>query len=953
MRPLRRLLLPALFLAPTAVLAQQPAEPGGPTVLAIEIASDVPLDDPESVRRLIVIEAGEPLAEDEVRRTLTNLYASGTAGEIEVWSRPWVDPRGAEGVVVTVAMWGNVLVAKVRVEGELALRRRMVEPLVVRGEGQPLSESRILRGLYDLKELYERRGYLEAEIRVRTEPLAPVSGSAEVIYTIDAGPRARVGEVVLAGDLGPFTPPELAKELGLTTGDDYSARAVEQAAERLRRFLAEREHRAARVDDPVSTYDRATHRMRIEVPLDVGPRVLIEAAGASLEKLQKEDLLPLLEPGGYDEGLVYQAADRIRRWYQERGYYKATVEPTVEAVPDPGGEPAVRIRFVVEQGERYTLEEVRFEGNQRVSDKELAKLMTTSPKRLLALGSGRLVDEELSADLDNLRAYYALQGFADVELEEPIVTEQDGKLAVLIRIEEGEDRRVAGLTFEGASYYSPRELESDLERRKLLVSGGPFHRLLLDDSLTRLRTRYREAGFSAVQISADTTWNAGETLVAITFHILEGPLTLVDRVIVRGNTKTLDHVVERAVGLEPGDPVSEARLLESQRDLYRLGIFSRAEVSLAPADPGSTVRDVLARVEEGKTRRVVYGLGYDTEEGTRGLVGFSNSNLAGRGYTLGTDLRIATRGFNKDLTGRARITFDQPHVGPLDVPLTYTLFYFDETRPSFDVKRYGGRIETSKELSDRDRLSLAYDYRIVEPSLDVAADRGERRVSVSSLIPTLFVDHRDDPVDAAKGHSLLAQVQYAFPLSLFGTEEEFVKLFTQGTYVMPLGRTGVLAASLRLGGIQPIRKAAADPVLDPSLPSARVSISERFFSGGVTSHRAFDLDEVGIVGETILPLENADGQVVFTPVGGNGLGLLNLDWRFPIAGAIGGVVFFDAGNVWIDWRDIDPGEARLGAGAGVRYASPIGPIFGGIAFKLDREPFEDEWEIVFSIGNPF
>ncbi len=954
----------AALCASQGLVAQAPAEPVGPTVLAVEIASDVPVGGRGSVRNLIAIEPGKPLTEDAVRRTLTNLYASGTAGEVEVWSRPSIDARGGEGVVVTVVLWGNVLLSEVRVEGNLALRRGVVEPLVVRGEGQALVESRILRGVYDLQELYERRGYLEAQVRVRTEPREPVSGSAAVIYTIDAGPRATVGEVVLEGDLGPFTPFELIAALDLSTGDIYSGRRNEQATERLRRFLAERDYLSARVDEPVATYDRDTDRMRLEVFLDVGPKVLIEVTGASLEKLQKKDLLPLLEPGGYDEGLVYQSADRIRRWYQQRGYYKATVEPGVETVETPGesaaggeaaaGEAAagveedtVRLAFVVNQGEKFTLKELRFEGNERFSDEELAKLMTTSPRSLFALGSGRLVDEELEADVENLRAYYALQGFADVEIEQPVIGEQDGELRVVIRIREGVDRRVAGLAFEGTTYYTPKELASDLEKLGLLEAGGAFHRLLLEDSLTRVRTRYREAGFSAVQVSADTRWNADETRVEITFRVLEGPLTLVDRVIVRGNTKTLDRVVERAMSLEPGDAVSEARLLEAQRDLYRMGIFSRAEVSLVPADPGSTTRDVLARVEEGKTRRVVYGVGYDTEDGARGLVGFSNSNLMGRGYALGTDLRVATRDFQDDLTGRARITFDQPHVGRLDVPVTYTLFYFDETRPSFDVKRYGGRVEVSKELTARDRLSLSYDYRIVEPNLDIAVLREERRVSVSSLIPNLFVDHRDDPVDPTRGHSLLAQLQYAFPLALFGTEEEFLKLFTQSTYILPLGRAGVLAASLRLGGIEPFRD------LDPGLPSARVSISERFFSGGVTSHRAFDLDEVGIVDETLLRVPNSGGGFTFTPVGGNGLALLNLDWRFPIAGAIGGVVFADAGNVWVDWRDIDPAEARLGAGVGVRYRSPIGPIQAGIAFKLDRLEFEDPWEIVISVGNPF
>ena len=95
------------------------------------------------------------------------------------------------------------------------------------------------------------------------------------------------------------------------------------------------------------------------------------------------------------------------------------------------------------------------------------------------------------------------------------------------------------------------------------------------------------------------------------------------------------------------------------------------------------------------------------------------------------------------------------------------------------------------------------------------------------------------------------------------------------------------------------------------------------------------------------------GRERLVPVGGTGLALVNLDYRFPIAGALGGVAFIDVGNVWADWRDIDPGQAKVGAGVGIRYLSPLGPLRFEIGWKLDREPEEDSWVATFSVGNPF
>ncbi len=945
----------AAVLVALAWLAAVPAVRGqaaaAPRVVAIEVRSDGPLPGGRSLADLLSIRVGEPLDEQAVRRTITNLYASGVAREVEVYGRP-----SEGGVVAVVALWANLTVAEVRVEGQLGLKRRDVLKVVARGQGQPLVESRILRGVYDLKDLYRDSGYLEANVRVGVEEAVAPAHEAVVVYRVESGPPALLGEVGFTGDLGPFTAEELRRRSGLEVGDHYRRRAMEEAREKLRRSLVGSDRRLARVGEPTETYDGASHRMSLTIPVTVGPEVSVQVLGADRKELERKGLLPFLGRDGYDEGLLLQAVERIETWYQEKGYYRVAVTTQEER-----GDGTLAIELRVVPGRQYTLTGLRFGGNQKVPSDELRALVTTTPREPLRLGSGRLVASVLAADLSNLRSYYALQGFTEARVLRPRVEEEGDELSVEIPIEEGPQSRVAAIELQGLETLKAEDVRKDLAARKVLWEGGPFHPTLLDDALAAVRARYQQLGFGSVQVSARTevtevpptpaNANAGSRLVKVEIQVLEGEQSLIDRVIVRGNLRTEKAVILRAVDLDPGSFVSAARLLDAQRKLYRLGIFSTADVSLGPADLSGQTRDVVVRVEEGKTRRVVYGIGYDSEDGARGLVGLSSSNIAGRAFTLGADLRASQQ------TQSFRLTFDQPYLGPLDVPLTYTLFYLDERRPNLnlEVQRWGGRVEAIKEFHGNDRWGLIYDYRVVKPNLDLGTldeplPREDRQIRISSLIPNLFLDGRDDPVDPRQGWSTLVQLQYAFPFQ--STTEEFLKLFVQQTQYVSLGHFGLLAASLRFGAIEPLRSSGDDPLLPPDLPSSRISIAERFFAGGLSTHRAYDRDELAIRGETSIAVSRG-GSVSFEPVGGNGLAIFNLDYRFPLVGPVGGVVFLDAGNIWADWRSIDPRQAKLGLGLGVRYLSPVGPIRFEIGFKLDRDPGESAYEIHLSVGNPF
>ncbi len=917
----------------------------GARVSAIELRLDAPLGRRVALEPLLAMRPGSVLTEQAIRRTLTSLQATGLFSEVEILTRRdaleaddaagTLEPNATVVVVLRTLAW----VSSVELRGELGLPPRTLLKAISQKEASPLVEDRVLESVYDLKDLYVERGYREAEVRV--DVVREHGKQVSLVFELTSGPRAVVGQIELEGDTRPFQRGELVAAMRLAEGAKYDRDRITSSVRKLRTWLARRGHLNAQLTIPRETYDPESHRMHLTYPLVLGAKTRVEVIGSSLRRLKRKGFLPFLKEGTLDELTLDQHCGRIVEHLQRKGHYRATVDWRIE---QHGDDQVLTIE--IDRGKVYRLATLELVGNQQAASEDLLTLMSTSVRQPLNPGSGRLVSAELEEDLDNLRSYYLLHGFGDIEIGTLTVSEDRNLLELEIEIREGRQQRLVDFTFSGVEL-----LDLDLIRADLpLTPGGPFHPVLLDDSVNIIRALYEEQGFPSLSITPRLNWNDELTLVDVHLEIEEGPQAVVDRLILRGQRRSKSEVIKRLIRLEEGDPISRRRLLEVERDLYRLGIFSKVDVDQQTAAESFEKRDVVVRLEEGQRYRLAYGFSYHSDDGLGGLLSVTRTNIGGRGDRLQLELR----GNEADST--LRLLYDQPLLWRLNVPITYSLFGQTEDRGSFSVRNLGAQVALTKDLPAV-RLRGVLEYRSVDITSRTAAFddldpnnivREDREVEIFSLIPIFYVDRRDDPLDPQTGWSSALQLEYALPLG--DAETHFLKLFWQNTRYFPLGKFGSLAASWRLGTIEPLDSAAErDPLVPADLPNALVPASERFFAGGRTSHRAYERDRLGILGETLFP---AGDELIET--GGNGLAVFNLDYRFPISGPVGGVVFFDYGNVWADWSDFDVGDLKPGAGLGVRYTSPIGPIRLEIGWKFDAEPQDDDAPVFFlSFGNPF
>jgi outer membrane protein assembly factor BamA len=308
------------------------------------------------------------------------------------------------------------------------------------------------------------------------------------------------------------------------------------------------------------------------------------------------------------------------------------------------------------------------------------------------------------------------------------------------------------------------------------------------------------------------------------------------------------------------------------------------------------------------------------------------------------------------------------------VPLQFQIFQSDDsTRQGTQIEQTGLSIEASKVARLQTRWSLRYEYLNSTCEGDELCDRLRDNepietldpdllaIQISSITPTFFWDTRDDILDPHRGFFTSASAEYAFPL--FAAEEEFLKEYVSGAFYVPFTARTTLALSARVGLIQAF--ARTEGVLRP------IPLSERFTAGGETSHRAFPLNLLGDLCRDDTPLHeklpedeckptlyaefdklgNRIGPIL--PLGGSSMALMNVEYRFPIFGrTVGGAVFADIGNVFAG-QQIEFDKLRYGAGFGVRYLSPVGPLRIDVASPLRRQWYEDRWQFFFTLGYAF
>ncbi len=700
------------------------------------------------------------------------------------------------------------------------------------------------------------------------------------------------------------------------------------------------------------------------------------------DELDKEDIdeTITLEPGTIlSVPDVESQADAMRQLYSEEGFFLADIGYELRRIP--GDSNQVDVVFNIDEGAEVEVRRISFVGNKQLPAAELLKIMQTNETGMFSFLSDRnkFSRSAFDEDLTRVQAWYYDKGYLQMRPGRPTVelTADRAYVDITIPVEEGPRFRIREfdvMETDGAG----NEVETIAPKGQLremveLEAGDWFSRSKIAEGIEEISRAYRDSGYALVEMVPGTDLDEANHLVDVTINILRGPLVYIQRLHVRGNTKTRDAVIRREFRLSEGDLYSQSRLEDGRALVNQLGYFERVDVS----EEEGTARDQMVinvEVAEKPTGTFQVGAGFSSLESFIVTAQIQQQNLFGRGQSLGLNLQVS--GIRQQID----LNFVEPWFLGSEWSLGFGIFKRIRDFRDFRQDSTGANLTTGHPLfNPRFRIFLRYEFenvKISEPRGSLLGVGGGQLANTfsnifiadafrdgitSSLRFTLNWDSRDNRLSTTGGIFTNYAVQFAD--QYLGSDNTFIRQTAFARFYKKVFGPVVFKVNAEMGLLTSRKK---------------VPVFERFYLGGIYTIRGYRLQSVGpqagvaSAGDPNLPIA-FEGR----PIGGDFQAFYNIEFEFPLIEAVGirAVIFTDGGNAWnlFDFKDqfgncqapVAPeadrssrpcgisGFLRYSVGFGIRWFSPLGPLRFEWGIPIRRRPQDSPIRFEFTIGQSF
>lgn len=594
----------------------------------------------------------------------------------------------------------------------------------------------------------------------------------------------------------------------------------------------------------------------------------------------------------------------------------------------------------------------------------------------------------LSRDLERVERYYRARGYYEAKVSAARVLGLDKThVSVEIRVVPGPPVLVHSVNLPGLANLPFALVPKVTEARNLSV-GDVFDEARFDDMKSAILESLQNSGYPYAKVDAKAHIDLVTHRADIDVTMDPGQLARFGEIRITGLKDIPDGPVRDNLGIKPGEPYSRARVLEAEKAVQNLGVFSNVEVREDLTHPESNVVALDVVVREGAMRNIRLGGGatFDVLKLNLHLrMGWEHLNFLGgtRYFSInaypGIDLYPTRIDGNTPLvptrvllensiqaqfrqpafiegrtTGTINANYDiKPLLYPLPGgtdPKQERIVGYQTVSTSFGLERKW--FFPSRRLPGSITIAPSYNWVANFPftyQSDLPAGLANVRVAYPALVSTF--DFRDDPVNPHKGVYFTNTVQVAD--KIFGGSVSDTRIQPEIRAFVPITKKSVtLAVRTTMGFLIPrdygktLDPNAPTENLEPEAEAARVFDQEKlllraFYSGGINSNRGYPLRGVGPHGSVgfLIPTGvncSADPTRAecIRPLGGFTLWEASVELRFPIAGDLGGVAFADASDVTRDVGHVRFNVPHLSVGPGLRYQTPVGPLRLDIGYRV-------------------
>ena len=687
------------------------------------------------------------------------------------------------------------------------------------------------------------------------------------------------------------------------------------------------------------------------------------------------------------ENIIITISNQVNNFFKEKGFLN--VATNIRQQKD-SAEANSNIVFIdVKKGSKVKIKKINIEGNTALTDGKLKRALKNTKEKIWwkIFTTSKFREDEFVADKEKLIAKYNEKGYRDAKIvSDTVYAINSRRVNVDVKVDEGNQYFFRNITFLGNAKYTTEELNKivginrgDVYNAKRLESA-----LYMSEAGRDVTSLYMDDGYLFFNIEPEEVQVVCDS-IDLEMRIYEGKQATINKVTVKGNTKTNDRVIMREIRTKPGQLFSRTDIIRTQRELSQLGYFNPEKLGVNPKpNPETGTVDIEYQVEEKPSDQLELSGGYGANQlvGTLGVTfnNFSARNVSNwKSYSplpSGDGQRISVRGTSNGRYYQSyNASFTEPWLGGKKPnALTVSVYRSIQTngRKKSDELRQAIFI-TGVSVGLQRRLKWPDDYFTYYSGVNFQIYNLKNYRSTFlfsngtsnnfSFEQQIGRNSIDQPIYPRKGSEISLTLQLTPPYSLlnnkdYSTAEDAEKYkwieyhkwkFNATTYTKLLGNL-VLYNRAQFGFLGLYNRTIGQ------------SPFERFYLGG-DGLSGFSLD-----GREIIALRGYDNNSI-TPedISGNNIGgtifnKFTMELRYPMSlnpsATIYGLAFVEGGNNWLKFKEYSPFNIKRSAGVGIRIFLPMFGLLGlDYGWPFDIQPGNTEvvktGQFHFTIGQQF